>query len=89
MLPEKLSTDLTSLNPDADRLAVVVEMTVDEGGAVHALVDLSRDRAQSCEACLQLGGRLARRPRAAAACACRGRRARRAIAPAATAWPSA
>lgn len=34
MLPEKLSTDLTSLNPDADRLAVVVEMTVDEGGAV-------------------------------------------------------
>ena len=34
MLPERLSTDLTSLNPDADRLAMVVEMTVDESGSV-------------------------------------------------------
>lgn len=34
MLPEKLSTDLTSLNPDEDRLAMVVEMTVDRDGAV-------------------------------------------------------
>ena len=34
MLPEKLSTDLTSLNPGEDRLAVVVDMTVHEDGSV-------------------------------------------------------
>jgi len=34
MLPEKLSTNLTSLNPDEDRLAVVVEMTVAIDGSV-------------------------------------------------------
>jgi exoribonuclease-2 len=33
MLPEKLSTDLTSLNPDEDRVAIVVEYVVDGGGA--------------------------------------------------------
>ncbi|MEO7966683.1 MAG: ribonuclease catalytic domain-containing protein, partial [Gemmatimonadaceae bacterium] len=34
MLPEKLSTDLTSLNLDAERLAVVVDMTIAADGSV-------------------------------------------------------
>jgi exoribonuclease-2 len=34
MLPERLSTDLTSLGPGEDRLAVVVELWVDREGAV-------------------------------------------------------
>ena len=34
MLPEKLSTNLTSLNPNEDRLAVVVEMTVEADGSI-------------------------------------------------------
>jgi len=34
MLPEKLSTDLTSLREDQDRLAVVVELVVTAGGTV-------------------------------------------------------
>lgn len=36
MLPEKLSTDLTSLNPDVNRLAVVVDMVVGTDGAVQS-----------------------------------------------------
>src|SRR5687767_2080967 len=34
MLPEKLSTDLTSLGPNEDRLGIIVEMTVRGDGSV-------------------------------------------------------
>ena len=34
MLPEKLSTDLTSLNENADRLAIAIETVVDQNGDV-------------------------------------------------------
>jgi exoribonuclease-2 len=36
MLPEQLSTDLTSLNESADRLAIVIEMTIDSDGAISS-----------------------------------------------------
>lgn len=36
MLPEKLSTDLTSLNEDTERLAIVVEMVIDPEGRLVA-----------------------------------------------------
>ena len=49
MLPEQLSTDLTSLNQDVDRLAVVIEMVVAPGGTISSgsvYRALVRNRAQ-------------------------------------------
>ncbi len=43
MLPERLSTDLTSLNPDQDRLAVVTEVTIAADASVaHSSVRRAR-----------------------------------------------
>ena len=36
MLPEKLSNGLCSLNPNEDRLAMVCDMLITQGGAIHA-----------------------------------------------------
>ncbi len=49
MLPEKLSTDLTSLGPDADRLAVVADLTFARDGSLRKSEHyraLVRNRAQ-------------------------------------------
>ncbi len=35
MLPEKLSTDLTSLHLDSDRCAIIVDMVIDENGTLQ------------------------------------------------------
>jgi ribonuclease R len=35
MLPEKLSTDLTSLNPQQDRLAIVIDMVIGRDGSLQ------------------------------------------------------
>ena len=48
MLPERLSTDLTSLNPGEERLAIVTEMVVGMDGAVsHCTVHRARVRNQA------------------------------------------
>lgn len=36
MLPEKLSTDFTSLNPESDRLAIVIEMVIAGDGSLQS-----------------------------------------------------
>lgn len=46
MLPTRLSTDLTSLNQDEDRLAIVIEMTVREDAAL-ASSDVYRARVRN------------------------------------------
>jgi VacB/RNase II family 3'-5' exoribonuclease len=49
MLPDALSTDLTSLNETGDRVAIVVEMVVASDGSIHAPAfyrALIRNRAQ-------------------------------------------
>lgn len=46
MLPEKLSTNLTSLNPNEDRLAVVIEMVIGADGSLQE-TDVYRARVRN------------------------------------------
>ena len=77
MLPEKLSTDLTSLGEDQERLAIVIEMTVSADGAVEESDIYRAMRDQSRQARLQRRRRLARRRRARAGADLGGTGARR------------
>ena len=46
MLPERLSTDLTSLNPGKDRLAIVSEMIVNDDASITS-ADVYRARVRN------------------------------------------
>ena len=53
---EKLSTDLTSLNTESDRLAIVVEMVIAADGSLQGFGHLQSDGPQSRKARLQQRG---------------------------------
>ena len=61
MLPEKLSTDLTSLGEGVDRSAIVVEIVVRPDGSIAGSDVLPGGRSQPREARVQLRRRVARR----------------------------
>jgi exoribonuclease-2 len=76
MLPEKLSTNLTSLGEGAERLAIVMEMVVAADGTVTASEPLPGRGHESRQARLQQRCGLARRRGARPAEACGGARTR-------------